>query len=134
MLDGGPTALSELLGKSQRSASIAGAIVMSHHFLSDRTYLMILAGTTIPYVGLLGPAARRERLLSQIGPPAARLRNRLSSPVGLDLGADSPEAIALAIAAELQGRLRGRQRIEPLSLKSEEHGRLPCSLSDSVDS
>ncbi|MGA8708213.1 MAG: XdhC family protein [Steroidobacteraceae bacterium] len=134
LLDGGPTALSELLANSQRSASIAAAIVMSHHFLSDRAYLTILAGTTIPYVGLLGPAARRERLLSQIGPPAARLRNRLSSPIGLDLGADSPEAIALAIAAELQGRLRGRQRIEPLSVKSEEHCRLPCSLPDSVDS
>jgi xanthine dehydrogenase accessory factor len=134
VLEGGPAALSELLASAQRSASIAAAIVMSHHFLSDRAYLMALAGTNIPYVGLLGPVARRERLLSQMGPQAGRLRDRLCSPIGLDLGADSPEAIALAIAAELHGRLRGRQRIEPMSLTSEDRGRPHYTLPDSVDS
>ena len=133
VLEGGPAALSELLAGSSRSTSIAAAIVMSHHFMSDRAYLMALASTHIPYVGLLGPVSRRERLLSQIGPSATRLRDRLCSPIGLDLGADSPEAIALAIAAELQGRLRGRQRIESMSLKGEEHGPLRYSLPDSVD-
>lgn len=134
VLEGGPAALSELLASSHRSASIAAAIVMSHHFLSDLAYLMALASTNIPYVGLLGPVTRRERLLTQIGLQAARLRDRLCSPIGLDLGADTPEAIALAIAAELQGRLRGRQRIEPMSLKGEERGPRHFSLPDSVDS
>ena len=115
VLDGGPGALSELLIDPQRAASFAAAIVMSHHFLSDRNYLATLASSEIPYVGLLGPVARRERMLSQIGPLASRLRGRLHSPVGLDLGANNPEAIALAIAAEIQGRLGGRERIEPLS-------------------
>jgi xanthine/CO dehydrogenase XdhC/CoxF family maturation factor len=134
VLEGGPAALCELLADSHRSASIAAAIVMSHHFLSDRAYLTALAGTNIPYVGLLGPVVRRERLLSQIGPSAGRLRGRLCSPIGLDLGADSPEAIALAIAAELQGRLRGRQRIEPMSQQQGAHGRLHQPLTDPVDS
>ncbi len=134
VLEGGPAALSELLADSHRSASIAAAIVMSHHFLSDRAYLTALVGTSIPYVGLLGPVVRRERLLSQMGPAATRLRGRLCSPIGLDLGADSPEAIALAIAAELQGHLRGRQRIEPLSQQREGHGRLHHSQPDPVDS
>jgi len=79
-----------------------------------RTGASSLASSEIPYVGLLGPVARRERMLSQIGPLASRLRGRLHSPVGLDLGANNPEAIALAIAAEIQGRLGGRERIEPL--------------------
>jgi xanthine/CO dehydrogenase XdhC/CoxF family maturation factor len=133
VLEGGPAALSELLADPARSASVAAAIVMSHHFLSDRGYLAALAGSDIPYVGLLGPVTRRERLLAQIGPSAARLRTRLCSPIGLDLGADSPEAIALAIAAELQGHLRGRQLIEPMSLRPEERSRI-CSLPDTVQS
>ena len=58
---------------------------------------------------------RRERMLSQLGAQAARLRTRLHSPVGLDLGADTPEAIALAIVAEIQGILAGREQIGSLS-------------------
>lgn len=79
------------------------AIVMSHHLASDLDYLRQLAGTPIRYVGLLGPPHRRERLLSDLGDTAASsLRPRLHAPVGLDLGARSPETIALSIAAEVQ--------------------------------
>jgi xanthine/CO dehydrogenase XdhC/CoxF family maturation factor len=115
VIEGGPAALTEVLSAGQRSSLFAAAIVMSHHFLSDLGYLSTLAASEIPYIGLLGPASRRERLLARMGPAGARLRVRLCSPVGLDLGADTPEAIALAIAAEIQGRLGGRERIQPLS-------------------
>ena len=77
------------------------AIVMSHHLPSDLAYLRVLAAGTIPYVGLLGPAIRRERLLADLGPDAAALRGRLHAPVGLPLGGRSPESIALAIIAQL---------------------------------
>ena len=43
------------------------AVVMSHHLASDRAYLQQLAETDLRYVGLLGPAARRDRLLSELG-------------------------------------------------------------------
>ena len=116
VLDGGPAALEELLQAGPiHCERFAAAIVMSHHFLSDRNYLAALATTDIPYVGLLGPNVRRERLTSQLGAHAARLYGRLHSPVGLDLGADTPEAIALAIVAEIQGILAGRERIGSLS-------------------
>lgn len=82
--------------------SYSAAVVMSHHLDSDRRYLRQLAECDIPYVGLLGPAHRRERLLQDLGHDAGRLRGRLRAPVGLDLGGRSPEAIALAIVAELQ--------------------------------
>ena len=77
------------------------AVVMSHHLASDEAYLAALAQSPVRSVGLLGPRARRERLLSALGPTAAALRPRLRGPVGLDIGAVTPEAIALAIAAEI---------------------------------
>jgi xanthine dehydrogenase accessory factor len=88
---------------------LTAAIVMSHHLPSDAAYLAALAASAVPYVGLLGPRPRRERLLGEIGAPAvARLRGRLRGPVGLDLGAVTPEGIALAVAAELHAFAAGR--------------------------
>ena len=78
------------------------AIVMSHHLVSDRSYLGVLAATDIPFVGLLGPPRRRERLLDDLGDSAAGLGNRLRSPVGTKIGGRGPAAIALEIVAELQ--------------------------------
>jgi xanthine/CO dehydrogenase XdhC/CoxF family maturation factor len=88
--------------------AFAAAVVMSHHLPSDLAYLRVLAASALPYVGLLGPAVRRERLLKDLGDEAARLRGRLHAPVGLPLGGRTPEAIALAIVAELQSFLSAR--------------------------
>ena len=84
------------------------AVVMSHNLVADGRYLAALAISAIPYVGLLGPAARRERLYAELGSLAEALRPRLRAPVGLDLGGASPEAIAFSIVAELQASLHGR--------------------------
>ena len=86
----------------------SAAIVMSHHLESDLHYLRALVHSAVPYVGLLGPAARREKLLSDLGADAARLRPRLRAPVGLDIGGRSPETIALSIVGEVQAALAGR--------------------------
>ncbi len=115
VLDGGAAALSELLQLGD--TAFDASIVMSHHLLTDLAYLRVLATSEIPYVGLLGPASRRDRLLRELGTTAAaRLQPRLRAPVGLDLGAAAPEAIALAIVAEIQGFLAGDATGRPLSM------------------
>jgi xanthine dehydrogenase accessory factor len=114
VLDTGPIGLSELLDGAN-FPQFDTAIIMSHHFATDLAYLRLIAHTEIPYVGLLGPIVRRERLLGELGATAARLRARLRAPVGLDLGAAGPEAIALAIVAEIQGTLAGRELMGPMS-------------------
>jgi xanthine/CO dehydrogenase XdhC/CoxF family maturation factor len=86
----------------------AAAVVMSHHLDSDLAYLRALASSRVPYVGLLGPAARREKLLADLGADADALRARLRAPVGLDIGGRAPESIALSIVAELHAVLAGR--------------------------
>jgi len=84
------------------------AVIMSHHLQSDRAYLGALASSSVSYIGLLGPRARRERLLADLGEHAAPLQGRIYGPVGLDIGADTPQGIALAIAAEIHAVLNGR--------------------------
>jgi xanthine/CO dehydrogenase XdhC/CoxF family maturation factor len=86
----------------------AAAVVMSHHLDSDLAYLRALAASAVPYVGLLGPAARREKLLEDLGADADKLRARLRAPVGLDIGGRAPESIALSIVGEVHAVLAGR--------------------------
>jgi xanthine/CO dehydrogenase XdhC/CoxF family maturation factor len=97
------------LARTLDPGAFDAAVIMSHHLQSDRGYLRALSRTRVPYIGLLGPRARRERLLGDLDPPsAARVDARLYGPVGLDIGADTPEGIALAIAAEIHAVLRRR--------------------------
>ena len=60
------------------------------------------------FVGLLGPAARRQRILRELGPAGEALREGLRGPVGIDIGAVTPEGIALAIVAEVHAWLAER--------------------------
>jgi xanthine dehydrogenase accessory factor len=88
-------------------ARFSAAVVMSHHLPSDLKHLRALSTTTIPYIGLLGPAVRRERLLADLGADAQRIRGRLHAPVGLAIGGRSPESIALAIVAQIHAFVHG---------------------------
>ena len=82
--------------------SFDAVLVMHHDFELDREALAALAELPVGFVGLLGPVRRREDLF-RVLPSAARaaLETRLHSPVGLDLGGQGHEAIALSIAAQL---------------------------------
>jgi xanthine dehydrogenase accessory factor len=87
------------------------AVVMSHHLPSDLEYLRVLSTSRIGYLGLLGPPARREKLLSELGHEAECLRPRLRAPVGFHLGGRTPEAIALAIVAEIHAFVHGMLQV-----------------------
>jgi xanthine/CO dehydrogenase XdhC/CoxF family maturation factor len=85
------------------------AVVMSHHLSSDATYLSELAHAGVPaYVGLLGPESRRKRLAHELGPLGEKLASRLRGPVGIDIGAVTPEGIALAIVSQIHAWLAER--------------------------
>ena len=68
-----------------------------------------MSASAVGYVGLLGPPARREKLLTELGSDAQRLRARLRAPVGFNIGGRTPESIALAIVAEIHAFLHGAQ-------------------------
>jgi xanthine/CO dehydrogenase XdhC/CoxF family maturation factor len=88
------------------------AVVMTHHYLHDRALLAALLATPAPYVAVLGPKQRTQDLLGEIAGEGRELgdeeRARVFGPAGLDVGADAPEEIALAICAEVQAFAAGR--------------------------
>jgi xanthine dehydrogenase accessory factor len=87
-----------------REISFDAALIMSHSASVDLEALQMMALRSEPYVGLLGPPARRDELLSQLTDlQRNQLSNRLHAPLGLKLGGDGPESLALSITAELQG-------------------------------
>jgi len=89
------------------------AVVMSHHFERDLHYMHALLASDVRYIGLLGPRSRADRMLAErrarLVPPDAAEDSRLHAPVGLDLGGDGPEAVALAIVAEVLAVTSGRE-------------------------
>ena len=82
-------------------------IIMSHHLATDKIYLRKVSKIKAAYLGVLGPEARRDRMLDELGGVGEGLKGRIRGPVGLDIGADSPESIALALLAEIQATLNG---------------------------
>ena len=78
------------------------AVVKTHNYGRDYAALEKLLPLGLLYLALLGPRRRREQLLHTLIEAGVTVRSELFSPAGLDLGAESPEEIALAIVAEIQ--------------------------------
>lgn len=90
----------------------AYVVVMTHNYLHDRDLLRGFLGTPVRYIGMLGPRVRTEKILDELRRDDVRIseadRARIFGPVGLDLGGDGPEAIALALLGEIQAVEAGR--------------------------
>lgn len=89
------------------------AVVMSHNYEHDKNILRFLLESDVRYVGALGPKRRAENILREwreagVGFSASRLE-KLYAPVGLDIGGDTPETIALAVLAEIKSVLSSRE-------------------------
>ena len=86
------------------------AVVMTHNFADDAAYLGALLSTSVPYIGVLGPRERTDRLLETVRPNRVPARDdaRLYAPVGLDIGTDGAEQVALSIVSEILAVRSGR--------------------------
>jgi xanthine dehydrogenase accessory factor len=96
-------------------------VLMTHSYEQDRELLAAVLPVAPRYFGLLGARHRSALLVSEValkmGRSVAECCERLYAPVGLDLGGDGPEAIALAVIAEAQaccmGKLGSSRRLSP---------------------
>ncbi|MFB2971370.1 XdhC family protein [Aerosakkonema sp. BLCC-F183] len=88
------------------------AVVMTHNYLCDRDILPTLLSSPLPYIGILGSRKRIEKLFHDLQQANLVLNSeqleRLYAPIGLDLGAETPTEIALAIIAEIKAVLAKR--------------------------
>lgn len=92
-----------------RADDLTAIVSMNHNYERDKAMLSAALGTNAFYVGALGPKKRTAQIMDELGNPFddAQLA-RLRSPAGLDIGADTPEAIAISIIAEIQSVLKHR--------------------------
>lgn len=85
------------------------AVIMNHSFSQDLQVLKELAPVPLLYLGVLGPRKRTRQLFADSGLNERSLKSDLHTPMGLDIGADGPEQVALAVMAEIQASLNGRR-------------------------
>ena len=89
-------------------------VVMTHDYADDTAYLRALLRTPARYIGMLGPRQRTERILAQLRAEGPIDESRIYGPIGLDIGTDGAEQVALSVLAELLAVKSGRQ---PQSLR-----------------
>lgn len=86
-------------------------VVMNHHFLVDLASLRRALRSEAPYVGLLGPRSRLEKIAANARdegrPFTPEELRRVRNPVGLAVGADNTDEVALSIVGELLAVSRG---------------------------
>jgi xanthine/CO dehydrogenase XdhC/CoxF family maturation factor len=86
-------------------------LVLNHHLERDREALGAALDSGAAYIGVLGPRSRYQKLLASLAgngyAPAAASLSRVRSPVGLALGAETPEEVALSILGEILAIRRG---------------------------
>ncbi|HEY0429516.1 MAG TPA: XdhC family protein [Pyrinomonadaceae bacterium] len=105
-------ARAENLEENLKIAENTVAVVMSHNYEHDKNTLRFLLRSSALYVGALGPKRRTENILAEWCAAGEDFSedelNKLYAPVGLDIGADTPESIALSIVAEIKSVLERR--------------------------
>lgn len=87
-------------------------VLMSHNYEYDRDVLRKLLATAAPYIGILGPRKRFDKMKDEFSSQGLELSStdyeRIHSPIGLDIGAEAADEIAVSIVAEIQARISGR--------------------------
>ncbi len=87
-------------------------ILMSHDFRTDKKNLSLALSTSASFIGMLGPRVRSEKIWKELkdegNPVSLPDMNRIYAPVGLDIGAVTPEEIALSLAAGVKAAFANR--------------------------
>jgi xanthine/CO dehydrogenase XdhC/CoxF family maturation factor len=103
--------------------SQTAVVIMSHSYVRDLKYLSELVGKKINYIGLLGPSKRREKLLNDLIEKNNLISegffDKIYGPAGINIGAETPQEIAISILAEILSVIRNQK---PIYLKDKQIG------------
>lgn len=119
---GKPHELFEQLEMDKRTA----IILMTHNYNYDLSMLELLQGKDFGYLGLLGPASKRERMFDELHQKGVNFfeteKEKIFGPTGLNLGSETAEEIALSICAEIMSvinkttAIQLREKLEPIHI------------------
>ena len=111
-------------------------VLMTHNYNYDKAMLSILLGSNVTYVGMLGPYKKRQQILDELKQDGIEFTNQqlavLHSPVGLNIGAETPEEIALSIIAEIKAVLAGRNAVSLKNSTAVIHARATIKIEEAV--
>jgi xanthine dehydrogenase accessory factor len=87
-------------------------VLMSHNYEYDRDVLKKVLRSPSSYIGILGPRKRFDKMVTELSNQGIEFtaddHHRIHSPIGLDIGAETPDEIALSILSEIQGKFSNR--------------------------
>ncbi|XOV95222.1 MAG: XdhC family protein [Bacteroidota bacterium] len=96
----------KFMGEKIRTTPYSAVVLMTHNLDYDRDALIQVLEGEAPYIGIVGPKKRWDKMVSQLEDRGIKLGEndlkRIHAPIGLDIGADTREEIALAIIAEIK--------------------------------
>lgn len=102
----------EFIDRDFKITPYTACVLMSHNYEYDKAVLQKLLTTSAPYIGMLGPRKRFEKMQRELLSVGATLTekdfHRLHAPIGLDIGAEAPDEIAVSIIAEIQSKFSNR--------------------------
>jgi len=102
----------EFIDRDFNITPYTACVLMSHNYEYDRDVVRKLLSSPTPYIGILGPRKRFDKMLAEYAKEGVQLssddHHRIHSPIGLDIGAETPDEIALSIISEIQSKFAGR--------------------------
>lgn len=102
----------DFIDRDFKITPFTACVLMSHNYEYDRDVLKKIIRTESPYIGILGPRKRFDKMLEEFQREGLEMTDeqmmRIHSPIGLDIGAEAPDEIALSIVAEIQSRFANR--------------------------
>lgn len=111
-------------------------VLMTHNYNYDKAMLRILLNRNIVYLGMLGPHKKKQQMLNELQDEGIQFTNKqlelLHSPVGLNIGAETPEEIALSIIAEIKAVLAGRNGTSLKNIPAVIHARSASKIDEVI--
>jgi len=111
-------------------------VLMTHNYNYDKAMLKILVEKNVAYIGMLGPKKKLDRMLQEIKEEGITLSDdqmdSIFAPVGLDIGAETAEEIAISIIAEIKVVLTGKTSKSLRNIKEAIHARNDTVIEESI--
>lgn len=103
----------EFVAKDIKITPFTAVVLMSHNLKYDEEVLRQIIGSDAPYIGILGPKKRADKLFHTLRDTyqltiSQEQMDKIHAPIGLDIGAETPDEIAVSIISEIQAKFSNR--------------------------